>query len=297
MAKSAGLGRGLSAILGEVEEAYQNNLNDNSGLVVEIDIDKIKANPLQPRKVFDDESLQELADSIQEYGLLQPILVYEDSGKSDEYFLIAGERRLRASKIAKKETIKAIVVDVQEKKLRELALIENIQREDLNPIDLAQSYKELIDEYGITHEEVAKRLSKSRAQITNTLRLLDLENEVQKYIIENKISQGHAKILITLPKEKQLMVADSIVGQKLSVHETEAIVRNIKSIKSNDKTKKDLSKKNVISLQSQNELMKICQMMQENKLKAKLKKKYFIVEFSNDEEVERFIKFLPNLSF
>lgn len=297
MAKSAGLGRGLSAILGEVEEAYQNNLNDNSGLVVEIDIDKIKANPLQPRKVFDDESLQELADSIQEYGLLQPILVYEDSGKSDEYFLIAGERRLRASKIAKKETIKAIVVDVQEKKLRELALIENIQREDLNPIDLAQSYKELIDEYGITHEEVAKRLSKSRAQITNTLRLLDLENEVQKYIIENKISQGHAKILITLPKEKQLMVADSIVGQKLSVHETEAIVRNIKSIKSNDKTKKDLSKKNVISLQSQNKLMKICQMMQENKLKAKLQKKYFIVEFSNDEEVERFIKFLPNLSF
>lgn len=297
MAKSAGLGRGLSAILGEVEEAYQNNLNDNSGLVVEIDIDKIKANPLQPRKVFDDESLQELADSIQEYGLLQPILVYEDSGKSDEYFLIAGERRLRASKIAKKETIKAIVVDVQEKKLRELALIENIQREDLNPIDLAQSYKELIDEYGITHEEVAKRLSKSRAQITNTLRLLDLENEVQKYIIENKISQGHAKILITLPKEKQLMVADSIVGQKLSVHETEAIVRNIKSIKSNDKAKKDLSKKNVISLQSQNKLMKICQMMQENKLKAKLQKKYFIVEFSNDEEVERFIKFLPNLSF
>ncbi|MCI7765648.1 ParB/RepB/Spo0J family partition protein [Helicobacter sp.] len=297
MAKSAGLGRGLSAILGEVEEAYQNNLNDNSGLVVEIDIDKIKANPLQPRKVFDDESLQELADSIQEYGLLQPILVYEDSGKSDEYFLIAGERRLRASKIAKKETIKAIVVDVQEKKLRELALIENIQREDLNPIDLAQSYKELIDEYGITHEEVAKRLSKSRAQITNTLRLLDLENEVQKYIIENKISQGHAKILITLPKEKQLMVADSIVGQKLSVHETEAIVRNIKSIKSNDKAKQDLSKKNVISLQSQNKLMKICQMMQENKLKAKLQKKYFIVEFSNDEEVERFIKFLPNLSF
>ena len=297
MAKSAGLGRGLSAILGEVEEAYQNNLNDNSGLVVEIDIDKIKANPLQPRKVFDDESLQELADSIQEYGLLQPILVYEDSGKSDEYFLIAGERRLRASKIAKKETIKAIVVDVQEKKLRELALIENIQREDLNPIDLAQSYKELIDEYGITHEEVAKRLSKSRAQITNTLRLLDLENEVQKYIIENKISQGHAKILITLPKEKQLMVADSIVGQKLSVHETEAIVRNIKSIKSNDKAKKDLSKKNAISLQSQNKLMKICQMMQENKLKAKLQKKYFIVEFSNDEEVERFIKFLPNLSF
>lgn len=297
MAKSAGLGRGLSAILGEVEEAYQNNLNDNSGLVVEIEVDKIKANPLQPRKVFDDESLQELADSIQEYGLLQPILVYEDSKKSDEYFLIAGERRLRASKIAKKETIKAIIVDVQETKLRELALIENIQREDLNPIDLAQSYRELIEDYGITHEEVAKRLSKSRAQITNTLRLLDLENEVQKYIIENKISQGHAKILVTLPKEKQLMVADSIVGQKLSVHETEAIVRNIKGAKPRDASKKVSLNKETISPQSQNELMKICQMMQGNKLKANLRKNCFIVEFSNDEEVERFIKILPNPSF
>ncbi|EES89581.1 ParB/RepB/Spo0J family partition protein [Helicobacter canadensis] len=297
MAKSAGLGRGLSAILGEVEEAYQNNLNDNSGLVVEIEADKIKANPLQPRKVFDDESLQELADSIQEYGLLQPILVYEDSKKSDEYFLIAGERRLRASKIAKKETIKAIIVDVQETKLRELALIENIQREDLNPIDLAQSYRELIEDYGITHEEVAKRLSKSRAQITNTLRLLDLENEVQKYIIENKISQGHAKILVTLPKEKQLMVADSIVGQKLSVHETEAIVRNIKGAKPMDASRKVSLNKKTISPQSQNELMKICQMMQGNKLKANLRKNCFIVEFSNDEEVERFIKILPNPSF
>lgn len=297
MAKSAGLGRGLSAILGEVEEAYQNNLNDNSGLVVEIEIDKIKANPLQPRKVFDDESLQELADSIQEYGLLQPILVYEDSKKSDEYFLIAGERRLRASKIAKKETIKAIIVDVQETKLRELALIENIQREDLNPIDLAQSYRELIEDYGITHEEVAKRLSKSRAQITNTLRLLDLENEVQKYIIENKISQGHAKILVTLPKEKQLMVADSIVGQKLSVHETEAIVRNIKGAKPMGASRKVSLNKEIISPQSQNELMKICQMMQGNKLKANLRKNCFIVEFSNDEEVERFIKILPNPSF
>lgn len=297
MAKSAGLGRGLSAILGEVEEAYQNNLNDNSGLVVEIEVDKIKANPLQPRKVFDDESLQELADSIQEYGLLQPILVYEDSKKSDEYFLIAGERRLRASKIAKKETIKAIIVDVQETKLRELALIENIQREDLNPIDLAQSYRELIEDYGITHEEVAKRLSKSRAQITNTLRLLDLENEVQKYIIENKISQGHAKILVTLPKEKQLMVADSIVGQKLSVHETEAIVRNIKGAKPMDASRKASLNKETISPQSQNELMKICHMMQGNKLKANLRKNCFIVEFSNDEEVERFIKILPNPSF
>ncbi|HIS08592.1 MAG TPA: ParB/RepB/Spo0J family partition protein, partial [Candidatus Scatomorpha intestinipullorum] len=226
--KNAGLGRGLSAILGEVEEAYQNNLNDNSGLVVEIEIDKIKPNPLQPRKVFDNESLQELAASIQEHGLLQPILVYEDVDNSDEYFLIAGERRLRASKIAYKESIKAIIVDVQEEKLRELALIENIQREDLNPIDLAQSYKELIEDYGITHEELAKKLSKSRTQITNTLRLLELDKNVQKYVLENKISQGHAKVLVALPKEQQNIIANSIIGQKLSVHDTENLIRKLK---------------------------------------------------------------------
>ena len=223
--KNAGLGRGLSAILGEVEEAYQNNLNDNSGLVVEIEIDKIKPNPLQPRKVFDNESLQELAASIQEHGLLQPILVYEDMDNSDEYFLIAGERRLRASKIAHKESIKAIIVDVQEEKLRELALIENIQREDLNPIDLAQSYKELIEDYGITHEELAKKLSKSRTQITNTLRLLELDKNVQKYVLENKISQGHAKVLVALPKEKKTIIANSISGQKLSEHDTVILIR------------------------------------------------------------------------
>lgn len=293
--KNAGLGRGLSAILGEVEEAYQNNLNDNSGLVVEIEIERIKANPLQPRKVFDKESLQELADSIQEHGLLQPILVYEDVKNPDEYFLIAGERRLRASKIAKKETIKAIIVDVQEAKLRELALIENIQREDLNPIDLAQSYKELIEDYGITHEEVAKRLSKSRAQITNTLRLLELEGAVQKYILENKLSQGHAKVLVTLPKEKQLMVADSIVGQKLSVHETEKLVRNLKDSKSDGV--KNLLKKEAISPQSRKELMEVCQAMQKDKLKVNLQKNRLVVEFSNDEEVKRFLKFLPNVGF
>lgn len=226
--KKAGLGRGLSAILGEVEEAYQNDLNDSSGLVVEIDINKIKPNPLQPRKIFDEESLKELAQSIEEHGLLQPILVYEDTKNPDEYYLIAGERRLRASKIANKQSIKVIIADVKEDKLRELALIENIQREDLNPIDLAHSYKELIEDYGITHEEVAKRLSKSRTQITNTLRLLELDSSVQKDILENKISQGHAKMLVTLSKENQRLVADSVIGQKLSVHETEKIVKNLK---------------------------------------------------------------------
>ena len=294
--KNAGLGRGLSAILGEVEEAYQNNLNDNSGLVVEIEIDKIKPNPLQPRKVFDNESLQELAASIQEHGLLQPILVYEDMDNSDEYFLIAGERRLRASKIAHKESIKAIIVDVQEEKLRELALIENIQREDLNPIDLAQSYKELIEDYGITHEELAKKLSKSRTQITNTLRLLELDKNVQKYVLENKISQGHAKVLVALPKEQQNIIANSIIGQKLSVHDTENLIRKLKEGQLRDKKIPSLAQ-NRISPHSKEQLEKICKAIQKQNLNVKLQKNKMIVEFSNDEEVERFSKILPNISF
>lgn len=294
--KNAGLGRGLSAILGEVEEAYQNNLNDNSGLVVEIEIDKIKPNPLQPRKVFDNESLQELAASIQEHGLLQPILVYEDMDNSDEYFLIAGERRLRASKIAHKESIKAIIVDVQEEKLRELALIENIQREDLNPIDLAQSYKELIEDYGITHEELAKKLSKSRTQITNTLRLLELDKNVQKYVLENKISQGHAKVLVALPKEQQNIIANSIIGQKLSVHDTENLIRKLKEGQLQDKKTPSLAQ-NRISPHSKEQLEKICKAIQKQNLNIKLQKNKIIVEFSNDEEVERFSKILPNISF
>ena len=295
--KNAGLGRGLSAILGEVEEAYQNDLNDNSGLVVEIDLDKIKPNPLQPRKIFDSASLQELAISIEEHGLLQPILVYEDSQHADHYFLIAGERRLRASKLAKKESIKAIIVDVQEEKLRELALLENIQREDLNPIDLAQSYKELIEDYGITHEEVAKRLSKSRTQITNTLRLLELSKEVQTMILENKISQGHAKVLVTLPKNEQGLIANSIVGQKLSVHETEKIV---KKFKEDAKNSKPLNKENNLTLlnyDSMTTLKKVCKKLQSQSIKANLLKNKLIVEFSNDKEVEKFSKILSNNSF
>ncbi len=293
MAKNkAGLGRGLSAILGEVEEAYQNNLEDNSGLVVELDIDKIKPNPLQPRKTFDSDGLNELARSIEEHGLLQPILVYEDTKNPDCYYLIAGERRLRASKLAKKVSIKSIVVDVQTEKLRELALIENIQREDLNPIDLAHSYRELIEDYGITHEEVAKRLSKSRTQITNTLRLLELNQEVQNLISENKISQGHAKVLVTLPKDKQSLIANSIIGQKLSVHETEKIVKDLKENKNPKKTHTAGVSKGNLNQDSLKMLRKFCENLQKQSIAVNLQKNRLIVEFCNDEEVKKFSKFL-----
>lgn len=231
--KKLAIGRGLGAILSETAEAYEQNLSDNSSLVLELDVDIIKPNPYQPRKVFNPQSLKELSESIQEHGLLQPIVVY-DNGDGD-YMLIAGERRLRASKLAGISNIKAIVAEIDLKKLRELAIIENIQREELNAIELALSYQELLEEYELTHEELSKRISKSRTQITNTLRLLQLDDEIKTMLIEGKITQGHAKMLVTLEDKEQKVVADSIVGQKLNVRDTEILVKKIKNENALDK--------------------------------------------------------------
>lgn len=280
MAKKKALGRGLSAVLGEVEQAYDNNLNDNSDLVVELDIDLIKPNPLQPRKKFNESTLLELSNSIKEHGILQPILVYEDN---NEYFLIAGERRLRASKLAKLNTMKAIVVDIKLEKLRELALIENIQREDLNPIDLAISYDALIKDYNITQDELAQRLQKSRTQITNTLSLLRLPKEVQKLLIDGKISQGHAKVLVNLNGDDFNLAINSIVGQKLSVRETENLVKNIKRKKTNKE-----------NINFTNELNKIASFFQNNQLDVKISNNAVTIKFTNKEKIDRLLQILSN---
>lgn len=220
------LGRGLDAILGDVELTYTKELQSGrNDIIIELEIDKIKPNPYQPRKNFDEETLKELSESIERHGLIQPIIVMQ---KGDEYLLIAGERRLRATKILGDKTIKAIVADFASQNLRELALIENIQRQDLNPIELANSYKELIDEYKITQEELSDIIKKSRTQITNTIRLLSLSDFTQKMIANNKISQGHAKIMVGLNPEQEKLVVDTVIGQKLSVRETENLVKKIK---------------------------------------------------------------------
>ena len=224
--KKLAMGRGLGAILSETAEAYEQNLSDNSSLVLELDVDIIKPNPYQPRKTFNPQALQELSESIKEHGLLQPVIVY-DNGDGD-YVLIAGERRLRASKLAGLDNIKAIVAEIDFKHMRELAIIENIQREDLGAIELALSYQELLEEYDMTHEELSKRINKSRAQITNTLRLLQLSDEIKDLLNENKITQGHAKMLVTLDNREQKLVADSIIGQKLNVRDTETLIKKIK---------------------------------------------------------------------
>ncbi len=284
------LGRGLGAILSEVEEAYEKDLSsiDNFELeaqgarVEEIDVDTITPNPFQPRKHFDEKALKELSESIAEHGLLQPIVVIE---KEEGYLLIAGERRLRAHKLAKLEKVKAIIADagIDDVKLRELALLENIQRENLNAIELANSYAELIDVHKITHDELSSIVHKSRSQITNTMRLLSLSTYAQEQLIKGKISQGHAKVLVGLDTQKQKVVIDSIIGQKLSVRETENMVKNYrenpaKLIKS--KSVENFTKKYAQDFQN---LLPFTH---------KLKAKSIEISFRDEEELKNFMTFL-----
>ena len=225
MAKnSGGLGRGLGAILEEVEEAYMHNAG-GSDFVKELPLSNISVNPFQPRKQFDPESIAELGESIKRHGLLQPVVVIK---QGDGYMLIAGERRLRATKLIGVEKIKAIVADIDTGRIRELALIENIQRENLNPIELAISLQELIAEHNLTHEELSDIVKKSRSFITNTLRLLSLDDYVKNKIASGKISYGHAKVMVGLELSEQIKITDSIIGQKLSVRDTEDLVSKIK---------------------------------------------------------------------
>lgn len=225
MSKASGLGRGLGAILEEVEEAYKQN-SGSSEFVKEIELEEIIVNPFQPRKQFDPESIAELSESIKRHGLLQPVVVIRSN---DKFMLIAGERRLRATRLAGIEKIKAIVADIDKDRIRELALIENIQRENLNAIELAISLKELIEEHDLTHEELSDIVKKSRSFITNTLRLLQLDDYVKNRLMQNKITHGHAKVLVGLAPDEQTKITDSIIGQKLSVRETEELVSKMKA--------------------------------------------------------------------
>ncbi|PAF48430.1 chromosome partitioning protein ParB [Helicobacter sp. 12S02634-8] len=280
--KNLALGRGLGALLSEVSQAYENNLSDNSELVVELDVDIIKPNPYQPRRHFSADSVSELSESIAEHGLLQPVLVYENH--DGDYVLIAGERRLRASKLAGLKTIKAIIVDVDITKLREIALIENIQREELNPIDLAHSYKELIEDYQITHDELAKKIKKSRTQITNTLRLLGLSSAVQEALVAEKLTQGHAKILITLSEAEQHIALDSILGQKLSVHDTELLVKKLKTHPSSPSSPQP--KSSLTPPKTDKRLTWLKSALEDYGISCAIKKGRLVLDISDDSKIE-----------
>jgi len=285
------LGRGLGDILSEVEEAYEKEdlssidsceLEAQGARVENLSIETISPNPFQPRKNFDETALKELSRSISEHGLLQPIVVIE---KENGYLLVAGERRLRAHKLAKLDTIKAIVanVEIAETRLRELALIENIQREDLNAIELANSYAELIDVYEITHDELSSIVHKSRSQITNTMRLLSLTSYAQEKVAEGKISQGHAKVLVGLDEKQQKIIIDSIIGQKLSVREAEKIAKNSKKGIDTPVEKKA----DPLLLEKHKKALKKLLPFE-----YKIKSKSIEISFSDEEDLENFLTFL-----
>ncbi len=284
------LGRGLGDILSEVEEAYEKDfssidsfeLEADGTRIEELNVDTITPNPFQPRKYFDEKTLQELSDSIKEHGLLQPIVVIE---KENGYLLVAGERRLRAHKLAKLTTIKAIIADVEidEVRLRELALIENIQRENLNAIELANSYAELIDVHKITHSELSSVVHKSRSQITNTMRLLSLSDYAQKQIVDGKISQGHAKVLIGIDEKKQKIIIDSIIGQKLSVRSAEKMIQTYKD--------NILGKSKKVYIPSL--LDKYADELKNTlPFKYKIKAKSIEISLTNEKDIENFLTFL-----
>lgn len=278
------LGRGIGAILEDVEEAYRSDIEDKSNLIREIEVDEIIPNIYQPRTYFNESALNELAESIKKHGLLQPIIVVK---KDDGYMLIAGERRLRASKKANLTHIKAIVADIESENLRELALIENIQRENLNPIELANAYKELIEQYKITHDELSNIIHKSRTQITNTLRLINLSEKTKDLLVQGKISQGHAKVLVGLDPKTEESIVNSIIGQKLSVRETENLVKNIKNQDKSSTAVKPSKNK----IQNLDKLVKVFKTMGVN---TKKKENKIIIEFKSNDEVEKFLNRIKN---
>ncbi len=238
MSKKRALGKGLSALIGDntmLDEIIEGTIKPNND-IKNIDIGKIIPKEDQPRKSFDDGSLKDLSKSIETHGVLQPILV-RISG--DKYEIIAGERRYRASRLARLENIPAIVMDVDSENAAKLALIENVQREDLNPIEEARAYKQLMSDFKLKHEELANAIGKSRAYISNSLRLLNLEDEVVAYLYSGQITSGHGKVLLGIkdPKE-QINLAQRIINTGLNVRDTERQVKEVKEKKAKTRSRR-----------------------------------------------------------
>ena len=224
MAVKKGLGKGLDIMIPEKIESVEDK-NENVSRETIIHINDIEPNKLQPRKKFDEDSLQELAHSIKQFGVIQPLILQK---KGRLYEIIAGERRWRAARLAGLKEVPAIIKDYSPQEIVEIALIENIQREDLNPIEEALTYQRLIQEFKLKQDEVAERVSKSRVAVTNSMRLLKLDERVQQMIIDDMISNGHARALIPIENgEKQYHTACKVFDEKLSVRETEKLVKHI----------------------------------------------------------------------
>lgn len=235
MALKRGLGKGLDSLIPTnvmMESEVKNSTVSTASSAEEgkdgtlmVKLSKVEPNREQPRKNFDEDSLQELAESLKQFGMLQPILV---QNRGDYYEIIAGERRWRAAKIAGLKEVPVIVRELTDQEIVEISLIENIQREDLNPIEEAQAYKRLLTEFHLKQDEVAERVSKSRTAVTNSMRLLKLCDEVQKMVVDDMISTGHARALISIEDpEEQYLIAQKIFDEKLSVREVEKLVKDL----------------------------------------------------------------------
>lgn len=232
MSKKFALGKGLGALIPEdinnKEEAEKNLIS----------INLIRSNDEQPRKNFDDDKIAELAQSIKEHGIIQPIIVNK---KDNYYIIVAGERRWRAAKLLGLKEVPVLVMDLSEKNILEISLIENIQRQDLNPIEEAIAYKKLLTDFNLTQEELSKRIGKSRVSITNTLRLMNLCDTVKQYLIDEVITEGHGRVLLSITNEKlQCELAQKVIDENLSVRDLERLIKSLNSEKKERKRKTEL---------------------------------------------------------
>lgn len=299
MAVKKGLGKGLDSMIPErVNKVSPNTINndnnkeDNVSRETLININKIEPNRSQPRKRFDEDALIELADSIKQYGIIQPLILQK---KEKYYEIIAGERRWRAARLAGIKEIPAIIKDYTEQEVVEIALIENIQREDLNPIEEAQTYQRLIAEFNLKQDEIADRISKSRSAVTNTLRLLRLDNRVQQMIIDDMISSGHARALLPIEdQEKQYVIAYKMFDEKMSVREAEKLVKHIMNVKSVKEEIAVTTDDEVIYKDIEEKIRKIIgtkvsiQRTKDNKGKI-------VIDYYSGEELERILELFETL--
>ncbi|OCL28448.1 chromosome partitioning protein ParB [Orenia metallireducens] len=229
------LGRGLNALISTPDS---NLVEGDDSQIKKINLDSIEPNPYQPRKTFNQEELEELTHSIKEHGLIQPIIVRKAKSGSG-YQIVAGERRYRASKNLNLKEIDAIITDIDEQQMMEIALIENLQRKDLNPIEEAEAYQQLIDTFNLVQAELAKRVGKSRSSIANSLRLLKLPDKIKEYVSRGTLAMGHARTLLAIEDiDLQKEVANQIIEKELSVRETERLIKGLKNKTSESKSKK-----------------------------------------------------------
>ena len=287
MAKRKSLGKGLDEIFGQNVGSLIDEISKSDSSFAkdktELSIKDIRPNPYQPRKQFDEDSLKELAESIKENGVFQPILVRSATAG---YELVAGERRLRASKLAGKKTIPVIIVDFNDQQMMEISLLENIQRKDLTPIEEANAYNQLIKRFKYTQEQLANRIGKSRANVTNMLRLLNLPEEVQKMVSNGKLSYGHARTLLGLDNENEMLkMAKETLKEDLSVRQLEEIVNKTK----NKKTVKKPStskKKNPFIEDVESRLIK------KYGTKVEILNKSIVIKYNDTEDLNRILEIM-----